>query len=221
MPESFLINDNLIDPPAADGSEVEVRRGPNIKPFPQNAPLSDSVTKRALLVVGDNITTDDIMPSYASLLPYRSNIPHLAEYCFSGRDPGFPARAAAAGAGVIVAGANYGQGSSREHAALAPLHLGIKAVVARSFARIHRANLINFGLLPLLFSDPADYDRLSLGEKLVFPRLTAQIAGGPEITAETGAGRAMTFLLDATPRERKIILAGGLLNLTRQGGGDA
>jgi aconitate hydratase len=208
----------FIFPPPA-GQTVEVVRGPNIKPFPRAAKPPAELEATVIIKAGDNITTDDIMPSHAGLLPYRSNIPHLADYCFSGLDAGFPARAKAAGGGVIVAGTNYGQGSSREHAALVPLYLGIKAVIAKSFARIHRANLINFGILPLVFADPGDYEALAAGDTLVFNRLTDQLAAGASLTARTAAGRAVSLKLELTSREREVILAGGLLNLAGKGGG--
>ncbi len=168
LPESFLINDNMIEPPAgeADAENIEIVRGPNIKPFPESVPLPENVEAPCLLKVGDNITTDHIMPAGAKLLPYRSNIPKLSDSCFTRCDKSFPARAKAEGRGIIVGGANYGQGSSREHAALVPLYLGIKAVVVKSFARIHMANLVNAGILPLIFRYPEDYDKISLGDKL-------------------------------------------------------
>jgi len=214
--------DNMfIFPPAADSGGGEVVRGPNIKPFPRAARPPADLAATVVLKVGDNITTDDIMPSHAGLLPYRSNIPYLADYCFAGIDAGFPARAKAAGGGIIVAGNNYGQGSSREHAALVPLYLGIKAVIARSFARIHRANLINFGILPLLFAAPADYDALVQGDTLTVSGLPGQLAAGDTIAARTGAGRPLILKLAVTPRERQIIHAGGLLNLAGRGGAPA
>ena len=157
MPEKFKINDNMIDPPAEDGSAVTVRRGPNIKEFPKNEELPETLSARVALKVGDNITTDHILPAGAKLLPLRSNIPAYSAYCFHQVDPEFPARAKEYGRGVIVGGTNYGQGSSREHAALVPLYLGIRAIVAKSFARIHRANLLNSGILPLTFENEADY----------------------------------------------------------------
>src|SRR3712207_4304898 len=158
MPSRFLINDNLIVKPAEHGENVEVVRGPNIKPFPRAEELKDIVSGKALIKVGDNITTDHIMPSNAKLLPFRSNIPHLANFCLTPCNEDFPKRAKENGGGYIVAGENYGQGSSREHAALAPLYLGIKAVFAKSFARIHKANLINNGIMPLEFINGSDYE---------------------------------------------------------------
>ena len=214
-------SDNLFIFPPATAAELTVVRGPNIKPFPRAQRPPTYLTAAVVLKAGDNITTDDIMPSHAALLPYRSNIPHLADYCFSGVDATFPARAKAAGKGIIVAGANYGQGSSREHAALVPLYLGIKAVIAKSFARIHRANLINFGILPLVFADPADYERLALDERLTFAGLTEQIAAGDGLTAGLADGGTISLKLEIMPREREVILAGGLLNLAGQGGAHA
>ncbi len=210
--------DNLFIFPPSDGEGLTVARGPNIKPFPRATRPPAELTATVLLKAGDNITTDDIMPSHAGLLPYRSNIPHLADFCFAGVDAAFPARAKAAGGGIIVAGTNYGQGSSREHAALVPLYLGIKAVIVKSFARIHRANLINFGILPLLFADPADYDALAAGDMLTVEGLTGQIEAGEAIAAQTVAGRTVVLKLEVTPRERQAILAGGLLNMAGQGG---
>ncbi len=155
-------------------------RGPNIKPFPKAAPPAETISGKVLIKVGDNITTDHIMPSNAKLLPYRSNVPYLANYCLTPCDEDFPARAKANGGGFIVAGANYGQGSSREHAALAPLYLGVKAVLAKSFARIHRANLMNNGILPLVFTDEADYDAMSQDDELVIDNAPEQIAAAAE-----------------------------------------
>lgn len=205
------LNDNLFIFPPAAGSDQPVVRGPNIKPFPRAAAPPAVLTAAVLLKAGDNVTTDDIMPSHAGLLPYRSNIPYLAGFCFAGLDPAFAARAAAAGGGLIVAGANYGQGSSREHAALVPLHLGVKAVIAKSFARIHRANLVNAGILPFTFADAADYDRLAEGDSLTIDDLPAQLAAGGPVTARAG-GRRLSLELQLAPREREIIMAGGRLN---------
>ena len=222
MPERFRINDNLVVLPVDDGSAVEVVRGPNIKPFPVNKPISGAIGGKALIKVEDNITTDHIMPSNAKLLPFRSNVPYLADYCLTPCDPDFPARAKAEGGGFIIAGANYGQGSSREHAALAPLQLGVKAVLAKSFARIHMANLINNGILPLTFADPADYDRISLLDELVIENAADQIkklaAGGQlTVTNRTSAQQILCNLI-LSGRQAGILLAGGLLNYTRKEG---
>jgi len=218
MPQSFAVNDSLIIPPASDGERVEVIRGPNIKPFPLNSPLPDRVEGTVLIKVSDNITTDHIMPSYAKLLPYRSNIPYLADYCLTPCDPGFPARALQRGGGFIVGGTNYGQGSSREHAALAPLHLGIKAVIAKSFARIHMANLINNGIIPLVLEESSDYDRIGQDDTLVIESASRQIRDGSRVVLKniTRGSEIVTnaFLSD---RQQDIMLAGGLLNNIRKG----
>ncbi|MGB3985856.1 MAG: aconitate hydratase, partial [Limnochordia bacterium] len=181
MPEKFLINDNMIIPPALEPEQVEIIRGPNIKPFPQNTPLKGSLEGKVLIKLGDHITTDHIMPSNAKLLPFRSNIPYLAQYCLTPCDPEFPRRAEENGGGIIVGGENYGQGSSREHAALVPLYLGIKAVIAKSFARIHRANLINSGIIPLTFTDPSQYDQVRESDLLEIEDVESQLGSGSEI----------------------------------------
>ena len=219
LPEKFTINDNMVIAPAADPADVDVVRGPNIKPFPAAKPLADTLTGKVLTVLEDNITTDHIMPSNAKLLPYRSNIPYLSEYCLTPSDPEFPAKAKANGGGFIVGGSNYGQGSSREHAALAPLYLGVKAVLAKSFARIHAANLVNNGILPLEFADPADYDALKEGDEIVISNAREQVAKLPETGTMTvnAAGRDITVKLSASERQAKMLLAGGLLNFTREG----
>ena len=177
LPEHFKINDNMVVPPAdeADMDSVEVLRGPNIKPFPQTSPLDDSIDCQVSLKVGDNITTDHIMPAGAKILPLRSNIPAISQHCFTVCDEDFPRRAKNMGKSIIVGGSNYGQGSSREHAALAPLYLGIKAVLVKSFARIHRANLINAGILPLTFVNEADYDKINQGDEIVLADVRADV----------------------------------------------
>ena len=220
VPELFDIDDGMLIRPPRDGSQVEVVRGPNIKPVPRTEPPAETLAGRALIKLGDNITTDHIMPSNAKLLPYRSNIPYLADFCLTPCDEGFPARAKAAAGGFIVAGENYGQGSSREHAALAPLYLGVKAVLAKSFARIHRANLLNNGILPLVFTSAEDYEAAAEGEEIAIAGAPGQIraaAEGAPVTATLG-GREVKLLLDITPRQRDILLAGGLLNYIRDGG---
>ncbi len=218
VPERFEIDDGMLIMPPADGRNVDVVRGPNIKPFPRAVPPAETISGEALIKLGDNITTDHIMPSNAKLLPFRSNVPYLADFCLSPCDPDFAARAKAKNGGFIIGGENYGQGSSREHAALAPLYLGVKAVLARSFARIHRANLINNGILPLTFADAADYDAVSEGDEIVIADAPAQIAAAAEGGAVTAsiAGREVGLRLDITPRQRDILLAGGLLNYTRE-----
>lgn len=219
MPEKFLINDNLIIAPAPEGLEVEVVRGPNIKPFPVNKDISDRVCGKALIKVGDNITTDHIMPSNAKLLPFRSNIPYLAEYCLTPCDPEFPKRAKENGGGFIIGGSNYGQGSSREHAALAPLQLGIKGVVAKSFARIHMANLINSGIIPMTFVDEADYDIIDCGDELVLEDARQQVRKRSEMVLRNlTKNKDIRVRTALSERQVEIILAGGLLNYTRKQG---
>ena len=223
QPEHFEVNDNLVIPPVEEGheDEVEVVRGPNIHPFPLGKALADTVAGKVLLKMEDNITTDHIMPSNAKLLPYRSNIPYLSDYCLTPVDPAFPARAKAEHGGILVAGQNYGQGSSREHAALVPLYLGIRAVVAKSFARIHRDNLINNGILPLTFANEGDYDDISPMDELTLPHVREAIAQGQEqLTLHNATkGRDYTVCLPLTQRQRGMILAGGLLNYTRESQG--
>lgn len=224
LPESYPGDDAGIIPPAADPAQVEVVRGPNIKPLPRRGPLAPELAGPVLIKVGDNITTDHIMPAGAKILPLRSNIPAIAEYVFSGIDPTFARRAREAGGGFIVGGHNYGQGSSREHAALAPMYLGVVAVLAKSFARIHRANLINFGILPLVFAAESDYDALSQGDRLVLPGVREALAsyaegrGGAELVARNETtGREVRLRHGLTPREARVVLAGGLLNFTKAG----
>lgn len=218
LPEQFRIDDSAVLPPApADEADaVEVLRGPNIQPFPQSRPFADTLTAELVLKVGDNITTDHIMPAGAKILPYRSNIPKLAEFCFTVCDPTFPARAKAAGDGIIVGGSNYGQGSSREHAALVPMNLGIRCVVAKSFARIHAANLINAGILPLTFENPDDYDALQPGARLRIDDIRAGMAAGSLTLTDTAAGKAYSVVCSLTERQQAILLAGGLLNYTKE-----
>ena len=214
MPEKFTVNDNMIVPPASpeEAKDLPILRGPNIKPFPSNDPMPDTIEADVMLKVGDNITTDHIMPAGAKVLPLRSNIPAISQHCFTRCDPTFPARCEAAGKGFIVGGNNYGQGSSREHAALAPLHLGIKAVFVQSFARIHVANLINAGILPLTFANPSDYDRISEGDTLRLTKLRRHLTDGSDFVLEN-VTRGETYALPNTLTERQaqILLAGGLL----------
>ena len=220
LPLRFFTNDNMIEPPAPDGKDVEVLRGPNIKPFPLNVSLPKSLEKKAILKVGDNITTDHIMPAGSKILPYRSNIPYLSRFCFAVCDETFPERAKAEGGGFIIGGTNYGQGSSREHAALVPLYLGVKAVIAKSFARIHMANLMNSGILPLTFEDPADYDRISQGDVLSLPRVREEIEAGSPVTVEdVTAGFTFKTVLSVSGRQKDVLLAGGQLNYISQKNG--
>ena len=218
LPDTFRIDDSAVLAPAADGASVEVLRGPNIKEFPQSKPFAQTLTATTVLKVGDNITTDHIMPAGAKILPYRSNIPHLSKFCFEVCDPQFPERAKGAGDGIIIGGSNYGQGSSREHAALVPMYLGIRCVIAKSFARIHVANLINAGILPLTFADGADYDGLQQDHVLRLEALSAGMAAGAVKVVNVTTGTAFTALCDLTERQQKILLAGGLLNYTKEGG---
>ncbi|MDD4368560.1 MAG: aconitate hydratase [Oscillospiraceae bacterium] len=221
LPAEFTVSDNMIILPPEHGRTVEVVRGPNIKPFPLNHALPPQVSGSVLIKVEDNITTDHIMPSNAKLLPFRSNIPYLADFCLTPCDPEFPARAKAHGGGMIVAGQNYGQGSSREHAALAPLQLGVRAVLALSFARIHEANLINNGILPLTFINPADYEALKLEDELLIDHAVDQVkaaaAGQPVQVNVKNTGKTIACRLTISDRQRDMLLAGGLLNLTRSG----
>jgi len=218
MPERFTVDDSAILPPLdpEEAKTARVLRGPNIKEFPKGKPLADSLETQLVLKVGDNITTDHIMPAGAKILPYRSNIPFLSQFCFQVCDPDFPERAKGAGDGVIVGGSNYGQGSSREHAALVPMYLGIRCVIAKSFARIHVANLINAGILPLTFADPADYDSLTQGSKLSFRDLKAGIVAGIVEMTDEATGRKIPLRCQLTPRQQKILLCGGLLNYTKE-----
>ncbi len=218
LPETFHIDDSAVLAPAEDGSAVEVLRGPNIKEFPKSKAFADSLTATAVLKVGDNITTDHIMPAGAKILPYRSNIPHLSKFCFEVCDPDFPERAKAAGDGIILGGSNYGQGSSREHAALVPMYLGIRCVIAKSFARIHVANLINAGILPLTFANPEDYDALEQDHVLQLSDLRSGMASGKINVLDVTTGKEVTALCDLSERQQKILLCGGLLNYTKEGG---
>jgi aconitate hydratase len=215
-PEVFTRNDNfIIYPEGTNTDNTPVVMGPNIKPFPQNTALPGRVSGKVVLHAGDNITTDDIMPSDSRLLPYRSNIPYLANYCFEKIDAGFSSRAKEAGSGVIIGGENYGQGSSREHAALAPLYLGIKFVIAKSFARIHRSNLINSGILTLVFKDHSDYEKIHTGADLVIDNAPAQLEADEIIVrdADTGAEYRTTGIFSGL--EKKMMRAGGKINLIK------
>ena len=219
MPDEFIINDNMIAMPASveDADSVEVMYGPNIKPFPKTEAMPEDITAKAVLKVGDNITTDHIMPAGAKILPYRSNIPYLSNFCFKQCDEKFAEHCKAAGKGIIIGGANYGQGSSREHAALVPLYLGIKAVITKSFARIHCANLVNAGIIPFTFADEADYDKISVNDELCLEGIRESIANGTDVTLKnltTGESYKLDYQL--SERQRDILLAGGLLDYTRE-----
>lgn len=222
IPEKFLINDNMVIAPAPveEMESIKVLRGPNIKPYPETHPLKDTIEASCALKVGDNITTDHIMPAGAKILPLRSNIPAISQHCFTVCDKEFPQRAKALGSSIIVGGVNYGQGSSREHAALAPLYLGVKAVLVKSFARIHRSNLINAGILPLTFVDENDYDKISLGDELVLPDVKKLIENGEDIVVENKTkGTKIMAKCELTDRTKAIILAGGLLDYTKKENG--
>lgn len=220
MPEHFTINDNMIEPPASpeEAASIKVLRGPNIKPFPKTEPLPESITAKAVLKVGDNITTDHIMPAGAKILPYRSNIPHLSQFCFGVCDESFPERIKAEGKGIIIGGANYGQGSSREHAALVPLYLGVKAVITKSFARIHVANLVNAGILPFTFANEADYDRIDQMDQLELADIRTAMENNTPVVLKN-LTKNEKYPLDAShlsARQRAMLLCGGLLDYTRE-----
>lgn len=219
MPEQFVINDSMVIPPATpeNAPKIKVFRGPNIKPFPVSEAMGADIAAKAILKVGDNITTDHIMPAGAKILPYRSNIPYLSQFCFRQCDEHFAENCKKEGKGIIIGGANYGQGSSREHAALVPLYLGIKAVITKSFARIHKANLVNAGIIPLTFVNEADYDRIDQGDELELNGIRAAIenAGSVQLTNRT-KGETYELAYELSDRQREMLLAGGLLNYTRE-----
>ncbi len=220
MPDQFIVNDNMIEPPAneEEAKNVEVLRGPNIKPFPKTEPLPSEINAKAMLKVGDNITTDHIMPAGAKILPYRSNIPHLSQYCFAVCDETFPERMKKEGKGVIIGGSNYGQGSSREHAALVPLYLGVKAVITKSFARIHVANLVNAGILPFTFKNESDYDRIDQLDELSLPDIRERLKNKEQIVL-VNKTKNEEYALDAShlsDRQIAMLLCGGLLDYTRE-----
>ena len=216
LPDTFKINDSAVLMPAdeEEAKTVEVLRGPNIKPLPDARPLTDTISAPLTLKVGDNITTDHIMPAGAKILPYRSNIPYLSKFCFAVCDETFSERALAAGNSIIVGGMNYGQGSSREHAALVPLYLGVRAVVAKSFARIHVANLINAGILPLTFVNPDDYDKINQGDELEMSGLLDAIRTGKVTLVDKTNGERIALTCDFSQRQIDMLLAGGLLKYT-------
>ena len=219
LPDEFIINDNMVAMPASpeEAKEVEVLYGPNIKPFPTSEPMGDDITAKAVLKVGDDITTDHIMPAGAKILPYRSNIPFLSQYCFGVCDKKFPERIKEEGKGIVIGGANYGQGSSREHAALVPLYLGVKAVITKSFARIHCANLINAGILPLTFANADDYDKISQGDELSLKGIkNAIINNESAVLVNLTKNEEYAINYDLSQRQKDIILAGGLLNYTKE-----
>ena len=213
LPHKYVINDNGIIAPPEDGSNIEIIRGPNIKPLPDFEPLPEDLTVEVALKVEDNITTDHIMPAGSKILPLRSNVPEISKYVFSAIDPTFPERAQKSGSVIIVGGENYGQGSSREHAALAPRYLGVRAKLVKSFARIHKANLINFGIVPLTFENPDDYDKIHQGDHLTIPGLReALLSGAKSVTIKNSDGYTFQAKLDLSERDRFILAAGSLLN---------
>ena len=212
MPERFIVDDSMILKPAEDGTKVEVKRGPNIKPFPINKELGEKIEGKILIKVEDNITTDHLMPSNSKLLPFRSNIPYLSQFCFNTIDTEFPKRAKNLGGGFIIAGENYGQGSSREHAALAPLYLGVRGVIAKSFARIHKANLINNGIVPLEFKNEADYNEVDPLDELVIDNIKEALTKGSVKVKNISKNSEFEVLIDLTEKEIQVIKAGGRLN---------
>ena len=221
VPEHFAVDDSAVLPPLTpeQAEHAPVLRGPNIKPFPQAKPFPSKLEGEVLLQVGDNITTDHIMPAGAKILPYRSNIPYLSQFCFEVCDPDFPRRAQQSdGSGIIVGGSNYGQGSSREHAALVPMYLGVRCVIAKSFARIHAANLINAGILPLTFQNSEDYDAVAQGHRLTMEQVEQALRAGEGEVQDQTTSRSFPVRCDLTPRQQAIVLAGGLLNYTKEGG---
>lgn len=218
LPDKFLVNDNLVESPAdiESAKDVEILYGPNIKPFPSSKPLAADISATVVLKAGDNITTDHIMPAGAKILPYRSNIPYLSQFCFKQVDENFCTCCLSAGNGIIIGGTNYGQGSSREHAALVPLYLGIRSVITKSFARIHCANLINAGIIPLTFADTEDYDRISLGDRVVLPDVKTALENDGELWLENQTKNERYKLeYSFSKRQRDILISGGLLNYTK------
>ena len=217
LPTRFSINDNLVELPAdaEEAKNLTVERGPNIKPIPKGESPMENLKCQLILKVGDNITTDHIMPAGAKILPYRSNVPKLSEFCFTVCDPEFPNRAKSCGGGVILGGHNYGQGSSREHAALVPLYLGVKAVIAKSFARIHVANLINFGIVPMTLVNEDDYDKISQDDEIVIENFLDAVANENVAYLTLNSGEKIALALNFSKRQREILLAGGTLNYTK------
>ncbi len=218
MPKKFKIDDSAVIAPAPEScaDSVEVLRGPNIKPFPESKPQVDNFTAEVALKVGDNITTDHIMPAGAKILPYRSNIPHLSQFCFGVCDKSFPERAKALGESIIIGGSNYGQGSSREHAALVPMYLGVRVVITKSFARIHVANLINSGIMPLTFKNADDYDKINQGDKLSLANVFDGMDKGVIMLKNQTSGEEIELVCNFTDRQKQILKAGGLLAYTKE-----
>ena len=215
LPEKYIVDDSMVLLPPEDGSSVEIRRGPNIKPLPEFLPMADEIQGEVLLKMGDNITTDHILPAGSRIMSLRSNLPAISEYCFNIVDPSFPERARKAGGGILVAGENYGQGSSREHAALSPLFLGVKAIITVSYARIHRQNLVNAGILPLLFEDRADLEKIAQGDRLELVNLHSCLEGEFVEVRNVTTGACIRTRHGLSRRQREILLAGGALNAAR------
>jgi aconitate hydratase len=222
LPTRYIVDDSGLLPPAADPDTVQIRRGPNIKPLPTRGPLEDAITGEVLIKLGDNISTDTILPAGAQVLPLRSNVPAIAEYVFRYVDPTFVERAKTKGGGIIIAAQNYGQGSSREHAAICPMYLGVQAILAKSFARIHHDNLVNFGVVPLTFVNEADYEAVEAGDRLEIRDVRRLIQEGADtLTVQNvSKGTAIPAQLHLLPRLRSILLAGGLLNFVGQAAGE-
>jgi aconitate hydratase len=215
-PDTYVFNEDWIIPPAKDPKLVEIIRGSNIKPFPELEPLKGNISGEVLLKVGDDVSTDLILPGGNRVLPFRSNITAISQFVFDIVDESFPARAKEKGGGIIVGGENYGQGSSREHAALAPRYLGIRAKIVKSFARIHKSNLVNFGIVPLEFMNPGDYDQINQGDTIHIPEIRERIAQGDEVIPIVTDGREMKTRLLISERNRRILVAGGLLNQAKE-----
>ncbi|GAG01345.1 unnamed protein product, partial [marine sediment metagenome] len=214
-PGEIIIDDDLIIPPPDSGEDVEVDRGPNIKPLPIAQPLAQTIKAPVLIKLGDNVSTDTILPAGSKVLPLRSNIPAISEYVFHYVDAEFPAKAREADASVIIGASNYGQGSSREHAALAPMHLGVKVVLAKTYARMHHTNLVNFGILPLVFDDEADYDRINVGDVLEVPEVRDAVHSGQVTVRNTSQGYEFTARHNLSERQIELLLEGGLLNYVK------
>jgi aconitate hydratase len=212
-----LVNGRSLVPPPPPEEKVEVHRGPNIVPFPKLSPLPDTWRGEVWLKTGDNVTTDDILPAGSQILPLRSNLPEISKFTFTRLDPDFPARVSGRGEGAVVGGDNYGQGSSREHAALAPRYLGVRVKLVKSFARIHLANLINFGILPLTFENPDDYNLLEMGQILELPNVRQQLLAGAERLLLKVGDQNIWVRVDLSERQRRLVALGGALNLAREG----
>ncbi|MFQ6077738.1 MAG: aconitate hydratase, partial [Thermodesulfobacteriota bacterium] len=215
-PDVYVFNEDWVIPPAKDPKSVEIIRGSNIRPYPDLDPLGETISDEVLLKVGDQVSTDLILPGGNRVLPLRSNIPAISQFVFDIVDESFPARAKEKGGGIIVGGENYGQGSSREHAALAPRYLGVRAKIVKSFARIHKSNLVNFGIVPLEFVNPGDYDQINQGDTIHIPEIRERIARGDEVIPITVNGKEIKTRLLISKRHRRVLVAGGLLNQAKE-----